>query len=217
MTCSVHLRRRSFFTLVEILIVMLILSAVTAVIGINISNALEEQRFRTEVEVVLNELRLAQDLMLVLKANVDVKFAQENGGINYSIETESPTTKNWVNELKRAHPKLRTIRGISFKDELDYPTTPGAVTIHFLSKGSVMSRGILRLSNSSDAVNVPSWAQVRVINLYGYPHPITSSVPAKDDPINLPHADADYDAALTNLTRTEILNLIPPDEEEEKQ
>ncbi|PJD96767.1 MAG: prepilin-type cleavage/methylation domain-containing protein [Parachlamydia sp.] len=209
------IRRLSFFTLVEILIVFLILSLVTAVVGINISKALEEQRFRTEVDIVLGELRLAQDLMLILKADVQVKFAQGTEGINYSIETESQTTKNWVNSLKRPHPKLKTIRGISFKDELDLPTVPGAIVIHFLSKGSVMSRGILRLSNSSDAVNVPSWAQVKVINLYGYPHPIVSTTPSKNDPIDLPQLDASADAGVTNFTRNEIRNLIPPGEDEE--
>lgn len=211
------IRRLSFFTLVEILIVFLILSLVTAVVGINISKALEEQRFRTEVDIVLGELRLAQDLMLILKADVQVKFAQGAEGINYSIETESQTTKNWVNSLKRPHPKLKTIRGISFKDELDLPTVPGAIVIHFLSKGSVMSRGILRLSNSSDAVNVPSWAQVKVINLYGYPHPIVSTTPAKNDPIDLPQLDASADAGVTNLTRNEIRNLMPLEEDEEEE
>lgn len=212
----IYFRRLSFFTLVEILLVMLILSVVAVVIGVNVNKALEEQRFRTEVEVVLNELRLAQDLMLVLKANVDVKFSQDSAGINYAIETESSTTKNWVNELKRPHPKLKTIRGISFKDELEMPTQSGAVTIHFMSKGSVMSRGILRLSNSSDAVNVPSWALVRVINLYGYPHPLSSSSPSKEDPVELPYPDADDDAALTNLTRSEISSSIPTEEDEDE-
>jgi len=211
------IRRLSFFTLVEILIVFLILSVVTAVVGININKAVEEQRFKTEVDTVLSELRLAQDLMLILRADVQVKFAQGADGISYSIETESQTTKNWMNSLKKPHPKLKAIRGISFKDELDLPTVPGAVIIHFLSKGSVMSRGILRLSNSSDPVNVPSWALVKVINLYGYPHPIVSSTPSKTDPITLPESNTSADTGITNLTKTEIIRLIPPEEDEDEE
>ncbi|CCB87513.1 prepilin-type N-terminal cleavage/methylation domain-containing protein [Parachlamydia acanthamoebae] len=208
------IKRLSFFTLVEMLIVLAILSIVTVAIGININNALEEQRFRTEVETVVNELRFAQDLMLVLQADVTVKFSQGDDGINFTLETESQATKNWMNEILRVQPKLKTIRGVSFRDELDLPVTEGAISIHFLSKGSVMSRGILRLSNSSDAVNVPSWALVRVINLHGYPHPIVSSAPSASDPIFLPNTETSTKLTITNRTKQEIAQFKQDKEKE---
>ncbi|WP_213156918.1 type II secretion system protein [Parachlamydia sp. AcF125] len=208
------MKRLSYFTLVEVLIVLAILSIVTVAIGININKALEEQRFRTEVETIVNELRIAQDLMLILQADVTVKFLQGNDGITFTLETESQATRNWMNEILRVKPVFKTIRGISFKDELDLPVTEGAISLHFLSKGTIMSRGILRLSNSSDAVNVPSWAQVRVINLYGYPHPIASSAPSSHDPIFLPNEDKAIETTITSLTRQEIAQFKEQKEEE---
>ena len=83
--------RRHFITLLELLIVIAILALVSGVIGVNIKKALLDQRFRMEVGMILDELRLAQDLMLILSTDVHVKFSQdkEKKGIKYWLELET--------------------------------------------------------------------------------------------------------------------------------
>src|SRR4051812_5988961 len=75
-----NLKKKLPFTLVEILIVFFILALSIGIIGINIHKAIVQQRFETEVALVLEELRFAQDLMLILDGNFKVKFEKESNG-----------------------------------------------------------------------------------------------------------------------------------------
>ncbi|QLH36565.1 MAG: type II secretion system protein [Parachlamydiaceae bacterium] len=68
------LKSKRFFTLIELLIVLMVLALASGVIGFSVHRALREQRFKTEVELVADSLRLAQNLMLIMNADVHVTF-----------------------------------------------------------------------------------------------------------------------------------------------
>ena len=65
---------KCFITLLESLIVISILAIAAGVIGFSVNRALREQHFKTEVELVVDYLRLAQNLMLIMNADVHVIF-----------------------------------------------------------------------------------------------------------------------------------------------
>lgn len=197
-----NLRRRAF-TLIEMLIVITILALFSGVIAINVAKALREQQFNTEVGLVVERLRFAQNIMLVL--NRDVKFkvykAAKEEGLEVKLEVEGGVSKEWQFAIDRSAIILKTIHSFLFDDLLNFPISPGEVEIRFLSGGAVMSRGVIHLSTHEN-LKEPG-ARNSAIILYGYPHPI-QSVPEEDRPVELGDEDHDYDIRLTNYTVEEI-------------
>lgn len=167
---------RRHITLLEILIVMAVLALVGGLVSIGINKALVDQRFRTEVSLIVDDLRLAQDLMLILGTDVHVKFAEDKdkSGIKYWMEMETKLPESMEREVLRKRSNLKTIRGVFFEDLLPFELVPGQVDVKFLSKGSVMSRGVMRLA-TSDSENPPEGVLQTYICLSGYPKPIFST------------------------------------------
>jgi type II secretory pathway pseudopilin PulG len=166
--------RRLHVTLLEILIVIAVLALISGALVYNINNAVIDQRFRTEVGRVVDTLRLAQDLMLIHETDVHVKFAHEKGGIKYWLEMETALKQPWEQEIKRPLKNLTAIRGVFFNDLTSPSFVKGQIDVKFLSKGSLMSRGVMRLATSTED-NPPRGTLESFICLPGYPHPITSN------------------------------------------
>jgi hypothetical protein len=162
-------------TLIELLLVIAILSLIVGFGAVKIRDAIVDQSFRTEVSRVVDELRLAQDLMLIFETDVHLKFAgdDEEGGIKYWLELET-IQKEWDKEFRRKHKNLQTIHGVFMRDQIGDDVDEGIIDLKFLSKGCVMSRGLLRLA-SSDKDDPPPGTLQSYICLPGYPHPIFST------------------------------------------
>jgi prepilin-type N-terminal cleavage/methylation domain-containing protein len=166
---------RRHFTLLEILIVLALIGLVSGVAAVSINKMFTHQRFRNEVELVLEHLRLAQDLMLILDSDLHLVFAEDrSGGKNTIIlESETKLPPEVQKEIARKPGSLTLIKGIFFKDQLGKEPVKGKIDIAFLSNGAVMSKGVMRLS-SSDSENPPSNALQSYICLPGYVRPIFS-------------------------------------------
>jgi len=167
--------RRLPITLLEVIIVIAILSLASGIVAVSINKALVEQRFRTEVEKIVDEMRLAQDLMLILGTDVHVHFAEHKSGkgIVYWLDLETTLPENLKYEILREKPKLQTIKGVFLADELVTEVKEKHIDVKFLSNGSVMSKGIMRLATSDDE-RVPKGTLESFICLAGYPQPIFS-------------------------------------------
>lgn len=167
--------KRSFITLIELLLVIAIMLSVAGLVGINIRKAFFEQRFRSEVSAVVDTLRLAQDLMLLLNADAHVLFADDASGqgIKYWIEVEKPLSDNWSRELMRKRPNLRAIHLVEMDDKVSTIKIQDKLDIKFLSGGLIMSQGILSLF--SDDQKDREWVLKSYIELPGYPKPIVST------------------------------------------
>lgn len=172
--------RKAYITLLELLLVLAIMGIIAGFIGINASRAVREQRFRSEVEIIVDQLRLAQNLMLIFNSNVSVKFVgHKDEGIEYRMEFDTPLPKNWSQELNRPHEKLTTVKQINFEDKLEFEDMvkvveiKDGISVKFLSGGSRMSRGLMRIStNERDDIQ---GALTRYVILMGYPAPITTT------------------------------------------
>ncbi len=161
--------RISFFTLWEILIVIAIISTVAGVIGINVIQAVREQRFRTETARVVDKLRLAQDLMLLMGIGTEVRFEviPESSGIKMVIKTDVPLPGHWQHILQAPEDNLTAIHWIQIK-ELEHE---GRLVVKFLSEEAGITQGLLRLSTSKSDETLGALSAY--ICLPGYPDPLT--------------------------------------------
>lgn len=199
--------KRRYMTILELLLVFAIVSGIAGFIGINVSKAVNEQRFRSEVELVLNELRLAQDLMLTFNGNVHMKIvvskdkSGKGDGFNYGLAFEHPMPQQWSQELQRDHPKLVMLHYIDLYEGNSLDENKDGLDLKFLSGGASMSHGVLRLATSTKT-DVPD-AQERYICLSGYPGPIIS-VGTYDEAIKCIRRDESLNEQMTARTRDEI-------------
>jgi hypothetical protein len=155
-------------TLVELLIVIAIIAMLSGFIAINITKAVREQRFRGEVSRVVDEMKLAQDLMLILGVGSLMKFevTPDGNGIKYWLETALPLPKHWQALILKENPTLTAIQWIQFQNSQD----DGKLEIKFLAEETGMSKGMLRLSTSERDEDLGAFTSY--VCLPGYPSPI---------------------------------------------
>lgn len=209
--------KKRALTLIELLIVLALLSLILGAVAFNIRNLLVDERFRSDVAHVVSTLKTAQDLMLIENTEVKVIFKKEgNKGIEVSLEVDALLNKQWEWELKRKRQLLKTVHSVNFEDQLDQPPDEeGTLSIKFLSGGSLLSRGILRLSTSETMRD--SNALFAAICLKGYPHPIKAVFENKTGEITcLEKGDTDFDEKLTLDTKNAIKTVKIELEGEEK-
>lgn len=160
--------RRIPLTLLEIMIVLVILGLVTAVVGINVRATVLRQRFLTETELVADRLRLAQDMMLLLGADVHVKMTEEERQLVLYLESESALSPVWERAMRNSRLSLREIHSVSFIDQNNPLGGQGGLDLLFLSNGSVMSKGEMLLSTHENPL--AETALTRAICFFGAPH-----------------------------------------------
>jgi type II secretory pathway pseudopilin PulG len=191
-------------TLLEVILVLTLLSVLLGGIAINVRNLLVEERFKSDVATVVSLLNTAQDLMLIQNTEVKVIFkGDQNKGIEISLEVEALLNKGWEKELKRKRNLLKTVHSVNFEDLLDQPKDEeGTLSIKFLSGGSLMSRGVLRLSTSETLKDKN--ALFAAICLKGYPHPIKAVFENKEGVLCLDKSQEEFDEKLTLETKNSI-------------
>lgn len=184
---------KRYLTLIELVITIALLLMFIGVVAINVTKALGEQKFRSEVDLVVDTLRMAQNLMLITPADVHVKVTEQDKGLNIRLQVDGNVSENWEKILNRTSHILTAIHSFQFGELQNFPQETGVLDIRFLSSGSLMSRGIIRLSNH---------LHERDICLPGYPRPIFSV--EKDTDPDCGEADKSYDERLTIVTLEEI-------------
>lgn len=154
------------------MIALAIVALIGGAIAWNVRGALMRQRFLTEVALVVERLRLAQEMMLFLGADMHVHVQEEEGGLVLFLYSESSLKAPWDRVINNSKVKLREVHSVTFVDEINPQNVQGKLDILFLSKGSVMSGGEMLLS-THDNPFAPG-AITRAICLLGAPHVITS-------------------------------------------
>lgn len=210
---SIH---RRTITLMEVLIVISILALGSGMVAININKAIVEQRFRSEVGLIVDEMRLAQDLMLILGTDVHLHFAESKGGkgIQYWLELETNVSAHVQRELLRKRKELQTIKGVFLEDKLVWEIKESHIDVKFLSNGAVMSEGVMRLATSSDE-NVPKGTLESFICLAGYPNPIINSRNREEAEASCHQFEEGLDERLTKDTISKLPERIKKIESQE--
>lgn len=200
--------KKSYITLVELLLVICILVMMTGVLGLKIRQLVNEQRFDTEVGLVVDQLRLAQNLMLILDYDVHVKFEQlPNGeGIKYGLEVAKLLPGEWTREIARERPALKAIKKIEFRPK-DQPVQTNGIDLKFFSKGSLISEGVLVLSPSE---RTQGNEVANSICLPGFPSAIFSVSKPMDNKDCSPQEES-YEERLTTAIQRELSTKKQPE------
>ncbi len=162
-----------YLTLIELLIVMGMLMMILGIVGVGIGTAVQTERFRASGTLLVDKLRLAQDIMLILRTSVRVKLEQQDKGLQVTLLAEGGLTP----ALAAASGQPIIVVGIKdfqFTD-LQGKTSTNNVTLDFLSGGGKMTSGSLLISE--DKLSNASAAR-RQIFLSGYPSPIEIGEPS---------------------------------------
>lgn len=201
---SLIITRRSFFTLIELLVVLLLTTIGMAVTGIKIKETYDQQKFFGEIQQVLSHLQVAQDTMLVLQTDMQIKFKRDpdTKAIYYTLMAENPLPTYIANILKGEH-TLKAIRGMQFEDQSI--SDEAGITLKFFSKGMVMSQGVLILSQDAEGKDSSKSHQ---IELAGHPRFFESKQYQSGNSIS--------DQKLQNLIRKDLYPKIIFEEQNEK-
>lgn len=138
-------------TLMEIMLVLGLIMLVGGVVALNVRSAIQDQRFRSNVEIVADQIRLAQEVMLVLKEDVTLDFFISKEDREWRVRQEFDTLlpELWDKELRREKRMgvIKTLNlNVSATEEL-LPVSQERLKLYFMSNGSVMSQGVLRMTS----------------------------------------------------------------------
>lgn len=158
--------KSSYFTLLELLIVLFIISFGVLLTGVKLKEAYEEQRFFSEAQQVLSHIAMAQDLMLIMDADVQVKLAHdpETRQVTCRLEIEKPLEDAWARMIER-NLILTAIHSFEFEKGGENP-----LTLNFTL--GCMSQGTLTLFEGKQDDARRSEKRLFKIELAGYPSPM---------------------------------------------
>lgn len=161
-----------YFTLLEVLVVMMILSLMVIVTGVKVQEAYKEQRFLSESQQVLNQLELAQDLMLLLDADVRVVLKMNtNDQLTLKLDVEKPFSDSWLKLIERPL-VFPSIQSYEFKDN-EFGSPKDETILHFVFGN--MTQGTLILFDQKQPSRTNKKMKKTIISLPGYPVPIGKS------------------------------------------
>lgn len=163
--------KKQFFTLLELLVVIFIMSLGAFLTGVKIKEMYQEQRFLSESQQILNYLSMAQDLMLIMNTDVEVKMAKtpDQSKIEVWLEIEKPINGAWGRLIQK---KLALSEIHSFEFEGNGNTSKD-LNLQF-SFGR-MPEGILTLLRKETKDSQHGSRNSFEIELLGYPAPIGST------------------------------------------
>lgn len=138
----IELRRRGY-TLLEILLVLAIVATIGSVLAINVLRAIEQQKFYSSVDVLVDRLQMAQDLMLLMDRDARVSFEQRKEGLYVRVLVDGA-----LPPLISRMAQGTVLKGIASSQFIQDGNLIGSpFQLVFLSRGTVMSRGQLRFSS----------------------------------------------------------------------
>lgn len=164
--------KKTYFTLIEILIVITIILSIGSIIGINLIKGKQQQQFYTASRLVADKLQMAQDLMLLLNCDIRVKLEFNSKGI---LQCHLNVDKPLDPQLKKALNFTTDVSGISSFDFVDHQqiTHSNKIELAFFSGGSKMSQGkIVLYSSNLNSNQSSSKAMQQQIILAGFPQSI---------------------------------------------
>lgn len=170
-----RITKRPFFTLLEVLVVLLILSMGAALTGVKLKQAFDEQRVYSDVQQVRNCLVMAQDMMLIMDADTEVILERDpaNKEIICRLLVEKPLTKEWDKIIEREI-RLTAIRSFQFDRQEQNP-----LRLRF-TLGN-MTQGTLILSTDDSVKTFSKNDKNFKIFLPGYPTPLSALDEIKED------------------------------------
>lgn len=187
-------------TLIEVLVVIAIIAASAGLLAVKMRDFLQEQAFLDESHQLLNQLRIAQDVMQVMNADIVVKISQdENGLITSQIEPKSHPPELAKRLISTSPLKLKALGRVEFEDQFTETVLKENFDLTFMSRGFTMNHGILKLAPKGTS------GQEQVIYLPGHPAPLVLQN-AKNFSYPSPTEEAESIERITSATFQETIN-----------
>ncbi len=158
--------RKKFFTMVEMLIVMAILSVVAGAVGFNMLKMRRQQQFVSGVSLVEQKLQAALETMLIHHNNVRVIFDRDKGRLKLTAESETPLERG-MGRLLKTNPVIEGVSEAVWRPH-DQDVASGKAILVFSAMANAIPKGTLTLYGTD-----PS--QKKTVVLKGYPHPIKAA------------------------------------------
>lgn len=202
--------QRRYMTLMEIMLVLGLIMLVGGVVALNVRSAIQDQRFRSDVEIVADQIRLAQEVMLVLKEDVTLDFFISKDDRDWRVRQKFDTLlpELWDKEIRREK-RVGVIKTMTLKtsqNEELLPASEERVKLYFMSNGSVMSQGILRMtSRHSD--------DVKFICLPGY----ATKIEVLDQEPTVSECDSQWTKDFGEALTRDTFRLVPEKKTTTKQ
>jgi len=162
--------RKSYITLVELLIVLSLIALVAGAVGWNIAGMQRQEKFYAAVGQVVDKLHAAQELMLIYNDDVTVEIQkQRDGSYLIGLKTGSPMTTRLGN-LITAATAVEGLGSVAFSTENRLLETD-RLELKYAAVGHRTPEGTLILSAYP---TITAEGPLRtMIYLTGYPLPIT--------------------------------------------
>lgn len=188
-------RKLRYFTLIEVLVALIVVALVSGIFALNIQNLWRQQAFLDDSNLILSQLRLAQDIMQIMETDVEVSFQEKDGTVISKIVPKSPPPMLAQTMANQSALVLSTIGPIQFED-INGNILEKEFALTFFSRGFVMNHGTLQFGpkNSKD----PTTA----IQFHGYPEPLSLQT---IESINATPLDQDQLERITEITRQETV------------
>lgn len=160
------LKSKRYITLLELLIVFSLLSIAAGAIAYNIRGFFRSQSSYAEMDRFVEQLRNAQNAMMLLNIDSEIKITSEPSGINVEWVPKSPLSQ-MASRLFKPQETYHYITEVVFQDAFKDLVLKDSFSLSFLSKGFLMNRGVLKVQADKE---------VRYLLMPGYPWPFQLSL-----------------------------------------
>lgn len=157
---------RRCFTLIEIMVVLAILALTGGIAALKMRDFLKQQTYLDDSALLLNELRLTQDLMLIMEIDSEVNIKKMDDHFTVQIEAKSPPPELGKKIIDHSTLKLKGIKSIEFEDSFSGTVLTDEIKLTFFSRGFTMNHGTLKLFPKTSSESVLA------IELPGHPAPL---------------------------------------------
>lgn len=186
--------KKQYFTLIEIIVVLLVITLVAGIFAINIRGLWRQQVFLDEANLILNQLRLAQDMMQIMDTDNEVIFERKDNTFVSVIQPKS-TPPTLADTIAKGSKITLSQLGILIFEDINGKILEPDFNLTFYSRGFAMNHGVLKLGPKG--AKEPNLA----IALFGYPRPLTlQSVDSYSPPST---AEQNFIIRLTEMTKEE--------------
>lgn len=155
--------KRFHYSLLEVMLVLGLLTSLAGVIGVNVRALITEQKTLDECTKVLNILNIAQELMMILDIDSEVRFKRVNETYICTLIPKSALSVEAEHLIPKNPLRLKEIKGIFFEDAFQNLILKDDFVLTFFSKGFMMNHGNLVFKAN---------ALTRVIPFIGHPTPL---------------------------------------------
>jgi len=166
---------RRYISLIEILLIMMLIGMVGSIVSVNIYRSLKEERFTSEVQLILERMQLAQDLMLYCNyknsstADIRLTFSKREKKWKSHLDIYGHgIPKNIIEKYEGSTQSYQYIGKIIFKNaHQDLEIFQEEMELIFASSGGKMSKGHLIMYPFEGSYSDPL-----IISLRGYQSPL---------------------------------------------